>query len=134
MELKGKRIFIVEDNPDNIWVMLSLLKHHGADVHVDWWATGKSQQLVKVLPLDLIILDLMLTAGRSGFTVFDEIRSIPEAAKIPIVAVSAMDASVALSKTREQGFAGFISKPIDIDLFPKQIATIISGGSVWYTG
>jgi CheY-like chemotaxis protein len=76
----------------------------------------------------------MLTAGRSGFTVFDEIRSIPEAAKIPIVAVSAMDASVALAKTREQGFAGFISKPIDIDLFPKQIATIISGGSVWYTG
>jgi two-component system, cell cycle response regulator DivK len=134
MDLKGKRVFIVEDNLDNIWVMLCILKHSGADVQVDWWASGKSEQLVKVLPVDIIILDLMLSGGRTGFAVFDEIRSIPEACHIPIVAVSAMDASVALSKTREQGFAGFISKPVDIDLFPKQIASIINGNSVWYTG
>lgn len=134
MDLKGKRIFIVDDNLDNIWVMASILRNSGAQVMVDWWAAGKSQQLLQNLPLDLIILDLMLPGLRSGFLIFDEIRALSEAKNIPIIAVSAMDASIALFKTREKGFNGFITKPIEMDLFTKQIATIMNGGSIWYTG
>jgi len=130
--LRGKRIFIVEDNEDNIFVLLTSLRQHGAEVQIDWWAKGDRQALAKSLPIDLIILDLMLPGGRTGFDIFDEIRQNTTLDHIPVVAVSAMDPSIALPKVRDQGFAGFISKPIDINLFPQQIAALIAGENVWH--
>ena len=132
--LQDKHIFIVEDDEKNILVMLSLLRKHGAIVQVDWWARGHPHHLASALPIDLIILDLMLLHGRTGFDAFDEIRQITALNDVPIVAVSAMDISIALAKTRAQGFSGFISKPIDFNLFPQQIAALIAGDEVWYTG
>jgi CheY-like chemotaxis protein len=132
MDLKGKRIFVVEDNEENIYVILSLLRRHGARVQIDWWARGDGYRLKGALPIDIIILDLMLPQGRNGFEVFDELRGVPELADVPIVAVSAMDPSTALPRAREKGFSGFISKPIDFHLFPQQIAALIAGEQVWY--
>jgi CheY-like chemotaxis protein len=83
---------------------------------------------------DLIILDLMLKDGVSGFDVFQRIREMPQYAQIPIVAVSASDSAVALPRARALGFSGYISKPIDEALFPKQIAQIIAGEQVWFDG
>lgn len=130
--LWGKHIFIVEDNADNIYVMLSLLRRAGAHVQVDWWAKGECEHLEKAMPIDLIILDLMLPHRRTGFDVFDEIRQRSALDCVPIVAVSAMDHSIALPKVQEQGFSGFISKPVDFHLFPRQIAALIAGEQVWY--
>jgi two-component system cell cycle response regulator DivK len=133
MLLGGKRIYIVEDNEDNIYVILSVLRQHGASVQIDWWAKGEAHKVIKALPLDLIILDLMLPHGRSGYDVFEEIRAQPELQLIPIVAVSAADPSIAMPKAIMLGFNGFISKPIKFDLFPKQVASLIAGQTVWYT-
>ncbi len=133
MLLSGKKIYIVEDNQDNIFVIQSLLAQHGAEVQVDWWAKGEAHKVVRALPLHLIILDLMLPYGRTGYEVFTEIRAIPELQHIPVVAVSAADPSIALHQAVELGFNGFISKPIKYDRFPQQIAELIAGKAVWYT-
>jgi hypothetical protein len=37
-----------------------------------------------------------------------------------------------MQKTRAKGFAGFIGKPIDDVLFPRQITQILAGEPVWY--
>lgn len=132
MLLNGKKIYMVEDNEDNIYVIMSVLRHYGASVQIDWWAKGEPVKVVKALPLDLIILDLMLPYGRSGYDVFEEIRTLPELRPIPIVAVSAADSSVAMPRAIQMGFNGFISKPIEFELFPKQIASLIAGQAVWY--
>jgi len=131
MLLQGKRIYVVEDNPDNIYVILLLLRKQGAEVQVDWWAKGESRRILEALPLDLIILDIMLTHGRSGFDVFDELRQWHDLSRIPVVAVSAADPSIALHEARIKGFAGFISKPVDFNLFPSQIASLIAGKQLW---
>lgn len=131
-ELWGKHILIIEDNAENIYVALTLLRRHGAQVQVDWWAKGERQRLEDAMPIDLIILDLMLPHGRTGFEVFDEIRRNSVLAEVPIVAVSAMDPSIALPKVQAQGFSGFISKPVDFYLFPRQIAALIAGEAVWH--
>ncbi len=99
---------------------------------VDWWAKGESQRVLMSMPIDLIILDLMLPNQRSGFDVFDELRSLPQIAKVPIIAVSAAEVSFAVPHAKSKGFSGFISKPIDFVLFPKQIAAVINGEQVWY--
>jgi len=38
--LKNKHIYMVEDNVDNIFVILSILRQHGATVTIDWWPGG----------------------------------------------------------------------------------------------
>lgn len=130
--LQGKRIYIVEDNADNIYILLTILREHGAIVEVDWWAKGEGYKVLKALPIDIILLDLMLPNKHSGFDVFEEIHALPEVESVPIVAVSAADTSVAVPKARTLGFAGFIKKPIDDELFPKQLQAILEGKQVWY--
>ncbi|NWG17311.1 MAG: response regulator [Chloroflexi bacterium] len=134
MTLHGKRIFIVEDNFQNRVVFLTTLKMQGAWVEFDRWGTDALWRLRAFRQVDLIILDLMLTAGISGYDIFDQIRSLPEYNRTPIVAVSAAEPAVAIPKTQAKGFAGFITKPIDDERFPQQLARIIAGEQVWYAG
>ena len=131
--LEGKRIFIVEDNMGNNAVMTLLLEWQGAKVVFERWGTDAVERLNAFAPVDIILLDLMLPNGLTGYEVFDQIRQISDFALVPIVAVSAADASTAIPKTRAQGFDGYIAKPIDYDLFPKQVEQLIKHEPVWYT-
>lgn len=134
MLLNGKHIFIVEDNLQNRIIFQMSLIRHGAIMDFERWGKDALCRLNNLPHLDVIILDLMLAEGYSGFDIFDEIRAQPKFASVPIVAVSAMDPSVAAPKARSKGFAGFIAKPIDIDLLPQQLAQIMDGKPVWYLG
>jgi two-component system cell cycle response regulator DivK len=134
MLLNGKHIFIVEDNLQNRVIFQMSLIRHGAIVDFERWGKDALYRLQHSSHLDAIVLDLMLADGYSGFDIFDEIRAQPKFDPIPIVAVSAMDPSVAVPRVRSQGFAGFIAKPIDNRLFPQQLARIIDGEQVWYMG
>lgn len=132
--LKNKLIFIVEDNTQNRVVFQMALGLSGARVEFERWGPGSVNRLKMLRVVDLIILDLMLYAGTSGYDLFTEIRALPYYDKVPIVAVSAAEPSIALPKTRKMGFNGFIAKPIDDELFPKQIAQILGGEEIWYGG
>lgn len=134
MILKDKRIFIVEDNMQNRLVFQMALIRHGASVDFERWGRDTLYHLQNLSRVDLIVLDLMLAEGVTGFDLFDQIRGLEKYATVPIIAVSAMDPSIAIPKLRKQGFSGFIAKPIDNALFPKQLASIIAGESVWSVG
>jgi CheY-like chemotaxis protein len=129
-----KRIFIVEDNLENRVITRLALTPLYTKLKFDMWGHDTVRNLQDFLPVDLIILDLMLPRGSSGYTVFQQIRQIPEFAKIPIVAVSAADPNDAIPRCKGLGFSGFISKPIDDDVFPQQINQILNGEPVWYSG
>jgi len=134
MLLKDKSIFIVEDNAQNRVIFQMALIRHGAIVNFERWGSGSLFQLNNLSRVDLIILDLMLAEGVSGFEIYDKIRALPKFDNIPIIAVSAMDPAIALPQVSSKGFAGFIVKPIDKHLFGQQLAKIIEGTPVWYLG
>ena len=134
MILKDKRIFIVEDSMQNRLVFQMALIRHGASVDFERWGRDALSRPQNVSRVDLIILDLMLADGITGFDIFDQIRKLPKYQSVPIVAVSAMDASIAIPKTQKHGFSGFIAKPIDNAQFAKQLASIIAGQAVWSMG
>ena len=81
--------------------------------------------------IDLIILDIMLMGGVSGYTLFEEIRTLPQYKNVPIIAVSATDSSEAIARCKALGFNGYIAKPIDERTFPHQLARIIKGEELW---
>jgi CheY-like chemotaxis protein len=134
MLLKDKHIFIVEDNIQNRVVFQMTLVRHGAVVDFERSGRDTITRLTNAPKQDLIILDLMLADNISGLDLYSEIRQIMKCANVPIIAVSAMDPAIAIPKTREKGFSGFIAKPIDNQLFPKQVAAIIDGESLWHRG
>ncbi|MBX3083144.1 MAG: response regulator [Anaerolineae bacterium] len=134
MQLRGKRIFVVEDNMDNRVVYQLIFTREGAMVDFERWGPGAISQLKRFRPVDLIILDLMLARGASGYALFQDIRALPEFDDVPIIAVSSADPGEAIYRTRALGFSGYIAKPIDHHLFPEQIQRIMQGEFVWHEG
>jgi len=131
MLLTGKKIFIVEDDPLNLAVIRTILTKHGASVSFDAWGSGMFDQLKLIQPVHLILLDLALPRGVSGFDIYDQLRTKPEFADIKVVLVTAADPSTEMNKAREKGLNGFISKPIDYNRFAQSIAAVLDGKQVW---
>jgi two-component system, cell cycle response regulator DivK len=129
MLLQGKKLLMFEDNIENITVQKTLLEKEGATVQI--FMGGVIENLIERLPIDLIIMDLMIPGKVDGFGFFEFLKETPQLSSIPVVAVSAMDASLAVSKTKSMGFAGFIAKPVDAEYFPEQIAAVLNGQPVW---
>ncbi len=130
MLLENKRIFVFEDDAMNLAVIRVPLKREGARVYYDRWGKNAKEVLMKALPLDIVLLDLMYPDGTTGYDIFKQIRDIPELQGIPIVVVTAADPDREMPIAQELGLAGFISKPLN-SRFPKYVAKAISGKPVW---
>ncbi len=129
--LHEKRVYIVEDNVFNRLVFQAALEMSGAYVEYDRHGLETIEHLKNRKPFDVVILDLMLPYGKSGFHLFNDIRTLEHYRTTPIVAVSAAEASIAIPRARLLGFAGFIPKPINEEVFAVQIASILDGQSLW---
>ena len=133
MILEDITIIIAEDNFINRTTFQVSLMLAGAQVIFERFGNGmitlaKRYQHQKI---DLIILDIMLMGGVSGYTLFEEIRTLPQYKNVPIIAVSATDSSEAIARCKALGFNGYIAKPIDERTFPHQLARIIKGEELW---
>jgi CheY-like chemotaxis protein len=131
VSLKKQRIFVVEDNIENRFILRFTLASTGAVLEFDNWGRDTLRKLHAFAPVHLILLDLMLPMGVSGYSVFEQIRRDPDFAASPIVAVSAAEPSQAIPQCRKLGFAGFIGKPINCDIFPDQLTQILNNEPVW---
>lgn len=135
MLLKDRRIFYIEDDVKNRAIAQMLLEGQGARLGFERWGREAAiERLRAFLPVDAILLDLMFPRNVSGYDVFAHIQAEPDLCHIPVIAVSAADPAIEMPRTRDMGFAGFISKPLDIMLFPEQIASVIDGQAIWFAG
>lgn len=132
--LRGKRIFVVEDNLENRMILRIALAYAGAQTEFASSALNVVPRLREFTPVDVVLLDLMLPYGLSGYTVYEQIRATPEFAHVPIIACSAADPNDAVPRCKALGFNGFIPKPVDTDLLPDQIARVLSHKPIWATG
>jgi CheY-like chemotaxis protein len=134
MVLKDKRIFFVEDNVANKTILLMILEMAGATIGFDRSGSNALERLKLFAPVDLILLDLMLPGATTGFDLYSAVRTLPEFAEVPIIAVSASNPSEAIPRAKALGFAGYISKPIDQTVFPLQLQRILAGEHLWLNG
>ncbi len=132
MLLKGKHIFVVEDDSLNLAIIRTILQRAGAVVPFDHWGDATLQKMLSyTFKIDLILLDIMFPHNVSGYDIFDAIRAVPELSDIPIVAVTASDPDIEMNKAREKGFSGYICKPLDRTGFAHLVAAILEGREVW---
>lgn len=81
-----KRILIVDDEPDAISFISSVLEDNGYDyLSADNGEEGL--EMAKKEKPDMILLDLIMP-GKSGILMFQELKKDPELGKIPVIVVS----------------------------------------------
>jgi CheY-like chemotaxis protein len=131
MLLDDRTVFIVEDDSTNLAIISALLRRNGATVLYDRWGIETLARLQKAKRVDIILMDLMLPGGVTGYQVFESIKTVSELADIPVVMVSAADPTLEMNRARNMGFMGFISKPIHPRRFPVYIAQLIEGIPLW---
>lgn len=115
----SKRILVIEDNEQNMYLTTFILESHGHQV-MQAWDGQQGIDLAAASAPDLIVLDIQLP-GMDGYQVARSIKSDPALAGIPIVAVT----SYAMAGDRENilgaGCDGYIEKPINPETFLGQI-------------
>ena len=72
--LNNTRIAIIEDNVTNMAVYAATLERLGARIIQDPWQY-KTVEIFRTYRPDIILLDLMLHNGVSGYDIYDELQA-----------------------------------------------------------
>ncbi|MDX9863490.1 MAG: response regulator [Anaerolineaceae bacterium] len=108
-------ILVIEDDDDNMELIKFLLNK--AEYEVLTASDGHTGlKLVTSEKPDLVLLDLAIP-GIDGWNLAKRIRSIPDIAETPLVAVSAHILPRDRQEAIEAGCNGFLTKPLDVANF-----------------
>jgi two-component system cell cycle response regulator DivK len=121
----GPVVLIVDDNATNLKLAREVLV--AAGYRTLEAATGEQAlELAHEHFPDVILMDLRLPDldGREAARL---LAADERTARIPVVALSSMTLADAESWSEQAGFAGYIEKPIDVELFPAQVLTYCGG-------
>jgi Response regulators consisting of a CheY-like receiver domain and a winged-helix DNA-binding domain len=106
----GKRVLLIEDEPNIIEAISFILSRDGWTVHTHSDGTTALEKL-RAYPPDVVILDVMLP-GRSGFDILQELRSAGEGlADLPVLMLTARGQSKDRELAERLGVTHFMTKP-----------------------
>jgi two-component system, cell cycle response regulator DivK len=118
--MSGKNILLVEDNPVNRRLAVFLLRSQGYEVREATTAQEAFEIIEKERP-DLIVMDVQLP-GMDGLEATRKIKAQPATADIPVIAVTSYAMKGDREKAMAAGCAGYVTKPIDKNIFIQEIA------------
>ena len=105
----GKRVLLIEDEPNIIEAISFILSRDGWDV--DTHANGRDAvDRVNERKPDLVILDVMLP-GRSGFDILGDLRDHPETTDLPVLMLTARGQMRDREMAEKAGVTRFMTKP-----------------------
>jgi len=87
--LDGKRVLVVDDDPEARTMLAKILTEERAEV-IGAAGGDEAMAMIAQSPPDLVLLDLMMP-GLSGFEMVARLRAQPAAAGIPVMIVSAKE-------------------------------------------
>jgi CheY-like chemotaxis protein len=119
-------IVIVEDQPDNLKLLTTLLTIKGHQVV----GLANGDRLAEVMRTQqpvpsLVLLDIQLP-GRDGYELLAELQTLP-ARSWKVVALTAHALPEDRARASAAGFDGYITKPIDVRTFPAEVARYLGG-------
>jgi two-component system, sensor histidine kinase and response regulator len=110
--MRQKVVLIIDDIPDNLKLLSSLLVGQGYEVRKSINGT-MALDAIQQEPPDIILLDIMLP-DISGYQVCQILKANPAYAGIPIIFMSALDATFDKIKAFELGGSDYITKPFAV--------------------
>ena len=118
-DLTGLRVLIAEDNDINMEIATEFLTMLGAEV-IQAWNGKEAVDIFRTLDpgsVDVILMDMQMPE-MDGCTASRTIRALnrKDAARIPIIAVTANAFAEDIARTKEAGMNAHIAKPMDFNL------------------
>jgi PAS domain S-box-containing protein len=114
-------LLYIEDNPSNLKLVdviiqltenISMISAHSGELGIE---------MAKDRNPEVILLDLNLP-GMDGHEVLKELQQLEQTHKIPVIALTASASKGDIRKGLEAGFFRYMTKPLDIDEFLKNIS------------
>jgi CheY-like chemotaxis protein len=125
--MAGKNILLVEDNPVNRRLAVFLLRSQGYQVREA--STAKEAfEILEKEPADLIVMDIQLP-GMDGLETTRKLKEQPATADIPVIAVTSYAMKGDREKALAAGCVGYVTKPIDKNIFIQEVAAHLSSKS-----
>jgi len=122
-----KTILIIEDEPDVITYLSTILDDNGYDVEIAINGV-EAMRKIKTLRPDLISLDISLPE-KTGVNIYCELKENPQLSSIPVVMVTGIHQdfeNYIRSQKELPPPDGYISKPFLVDELLKVIANLIN--------
>jgi len=116
-------VLIVEDEPDNMDVVQEVLGYYNIRTH-SAYSAEEALEMMKTIRPNLLILDLALPM-MDGWGLLSTIRSNPETATVPAVAVTAYHSSNVAQQAIKAGFDAYFPKPIEATSFVRELERIL---------
>jgi CheY-like chemotaxis protein len=117
--VSAQTILVVEDNPDNMYVLDHLLTRKGYLVVQAAHGEDALRQVQQQRP-DLVLLDMQMP-GMDGYAVVRALRQAPELAALPIIAVTANSMPGDREQTLAAGCTDYVAKPIN----PRELVQLV---------
>jgi two-component system cell cycle response regulator DivK len=117
--MPGELILVVEDNEKNLKLVRDLLQFKGYRT-LEALTASEGIRLASEHRPDLILMDIQLP-DMDGGAALGKIRSGPNTATIPVIALTAQAMAGDRERLLEAGFAGYLAKPISVREFPDQV-------------
>jgi CheY-like chemotaxis protein len=111
--LKGRRVLVVEDNPEDREALAAELEHQGATVRASASAAEALIELERFRP-DVLVADIGLP-GEDGYSLIRKVRACPveHGGLTPAIALTAYAGEANRSRAFEAGYQEHIEKPAD---------------------
>lgn len=118
------RILVVEDNPNNRRLMVSLLQANRFEVRTANDGEDGVAAAFEYQPA-LILMDLQMPR-LDGYGALKALRQDERTSAIPVIAVSGNATPADRSKALEAGFNTFVAKPFSIDQLLEEIRSTLA--------
>jgi two-component system, cell cycle response regulator DivK len=120
-------ILLVEDNERNRKLVRTILEFRGYEV-IECEDGEPSLELARKHRPALVLMDIQLPT-MDGITALLRLRSDPETAAIPVVAVTASVTPGERDRVVAAGFNGYVAKPIDVATFGEMVDKHVGAGA-----
>ncbi len=128
--LEGKTILLAEDNEINMEIAVELLSMNGIKVVQAWNGQEALEafQASRPFTFDAILMDMQMPV-MDGCEAAKKIRALkrPDAAEIPIIAVTANAFAEDIAATTAAGMNAHVSKPLDFAILMQVLSESITG-------
>ncbi|HEV8034755.1 response regulator [Yoonia sp.] len=119
----GKRVLLIEDEPNIIEAISFILSRDGWTVHTHEDGTSAMAKVL-ALPPDMIILDVMLP-GRSGFDILRDLRGHEVTKSTPVMMLTARGQEKDRELAMRLGASLFMTKPFSNEEVRNHVRNLI---------